>query len=84
MATAAIRAAVAAITAEADLVVALAAPVQAALVATAAGMEAARVGAATAMAMAEGMVGATAAAENADIIGMIPIPPMCRTMQLVS
>jgi len=72
----------AAITAEADLAVALAAPVQAAVaaMATAAGMEAARAGAAT----VEGMVVATVAAENADIIGMIPIPPMCRTMQLIS
>ena len=83
MATAAIRAAAAAvITAGADLVVALAAPVQAAVVvmATAAGMETATAGAA----MAEGMAVATEAAENADIIGIIPAPPMCRTMQFGS
>jgi hypothetical protein len=48
--------------------------------ATAAGMEAATAGAA----MAEGMAVATEAAENADIIGIILAPPMCRTMQFGS
>jgi hypothetical protein len=83
IAAVAIRAvAAAAITAEADREVARAAPVQAAVaaMATAAGMEAAKAGAAT----AEGMVVAMEAAGNADIIGIIPAPPMCRMMQFGS